>query len=126
MDAIQAMRKLGFRKWYERALLQSHAHLLLLLLSTIGLLVGAEAYSRELPASSQLSLIACVIASGVIGFWALRRYLYLLQHAEFLADQAVCRNCQTYARWDITAEDPSTQSMQVCCRHCDNRWKITL
>lgn len=126
MDAIQAMRKLGFRKWYERALLQSHAHLLLLLLSTIGLLVGAETYSRELPASSQLSLIACVIASGVIGFWALRRYLYLLQHAEFLADQAVCRNCQTYARWDITAEDSSSQSMQVRCRHCDNRWKITL
>ena len=126
MDAVQAMRKLGFRKWYERALLQSHIHLVLLLLSAIGLLAGAEVYRRDLPATAQLTLVACVIASGWIGYYALRRYLFLLQHAEFIADQAVCAQCETYARWDITAEDAPAHTMQVCCRRCGNLWKIAL
>ena len=126
MDAMQSIRKLGFRKWYERALMRSHGHLVLLLLSTVGLLVGAEAYSRELPLSSQLTLFACVIASGVIGFWALRRYFFLLRHAEFVADQAVCSKCDTYARWDVTAEDQPSQTMQVCCRRCGHAWQIAL
>jgi len=126
MDAMQSMRKLGFRKWYERALLQSHIHLVLLLLSAVALLAGAEVYSRDLPAASQLSLLACVIASALIGAWALRRYFQLLKHAEFVADQAVCSQCEAYGRWDITTEDVPRQTMQVCCRRCGNRWKIAL
>jgi hypothetical protein len=126
MDAVQSLRKLGFRKWYERALLHSHAHLVLLLLSTVGLLVGAEAYSRELPVASQLLLFGCIIASGLIGFWALRRYFSLLQHAEFVADQAVCSQCSAYARWDITAEDRTQPAMQVRCRRCGHVWRIEL
>jgi hypothetical protein len=31
------IRKHGFRKWYERELLQSHAHLVLTFLSVLGL-----------------------------------------------------------------------------------------
>jgi hypothetical protein len=126
MDAMQTMRRLGFRKWYERALLQSHLHLVLLLLSTVALLAGAEVYSRDLPLGSQLTLLACVVASAAIGAWALRRYFVLLQHAEFVADQAACPQCEAYARWDITAEDTRHQTMQVCCRRCGNGWRISL
>ena len=126
MDAMQTMRRVGFRKWYERALLQSHVHLVLLLLSTVAQLAGAEVYSRDLPVGSQLSLLACVVASAAIGAWALRRYFQLLQHAEFVADQAACPQCDAYARWDITAEDVPHQTMQVCCRRCGNRWQIAL
>ena len=126
MDAMQSIRKLGFRKWYERALLQSHLHLVLLLLSTFALLAGAEVYSRDLPASSQLTLLVCVLVSALIGYWALRRYFYLLHHAEYVADQAVCTQCETYGRWDITDEDAPNQRMRVCCRRCGNRWQITL
>src|SRR5687768_14071381 len=101
MNAARTIRRLGFRKWYERELLESHAHLVLLLLSTLGLLGSMEVYSLQLPIGSQLDVLACAVVSAVIGVWSLRRYLYLLAHAEFVADQAVCRGCETYAKWEI-------------------------
>jgi hypothetical protein len=126
MNAARAIRRLGFRKWYERELLESHAHLVLLLLSTLGLLGSAEAYSLQLPIGSQLDVLACAVASAVIGVWSLRRYLYLLAHAEFVADQAVCRGCETYAKWEIqeSAEDPAGERLRVRCRRCGHTWLI--
>lgn len=126
MDAMQSIRKLGFRKWYERTLLRCHGNLVLLLLSTIALLIAAEAYGRELPASTQLKLLACALASGLIGYWALRGYFRLMREAEFAADQAVCSQCETYARWDITSEDRAHYTMQVRCRKCGHPWRIEL
>lgn len=126
MKAVKTIRRIGFRKWYERELLQSHLHLVLLLLSTLGMLGSAEAYDRGQALGAQLTMLTCALASAVIGYWALRRYLYLLNHAEYVADQAVCRSCDTYAKWDVTAEQASQNKMTVCCRGCGNRWSIGL
>lgn len=130
MNTARTIQRLGFRKWYERELLQGHAHLLLVLLCTVGLLGSAEAYSLRLAVSSQLLILACAIASALIGFWALRRYLYLLNHAEFVADQAVCRACDTYARWEILnpndAGQPAQDRLRVRCKRCGHVWFIVL
>lgn len=40
----EGIRRFGFRKWYERELLSSHAHMLLALLSTIALLASFEGF----------------------------------------------------------------------------------
>ena len=126
MKAVQTIRRVGFRKWYERELLESHAHLVLLLLSTLGLLGSMEVYSLQLPIGSQLDVLACAVVSAVIGVWSLRRYLYLLAHAEFVADQAVCRGCETYAKWEIQegAEEPAGERLHVRCRRCGHTWLI--
>ena len=52
MKLAEGIRKHGFRKWYERELLQSHAHLLLTFLCMIGLFAAFEALGRfrSLPA----------------------------------------------------------------------------
>jgi hypothetical protein len=126
MKAVQKIRQLGFRKWYERELLQSHMHLVLLLLCSLGMLGSAEAFSARPALSSQLTMLACALISAVIGYWALRRYLYLLKHAEFVADQAVCGHCESYAKWDVTDEDPAEQRFGVCCRKCSHRWRIDI
>ena len=127
MKAVQIIRKLGFRKWYERELLQSHMHLVLLLLSSLGIVGAVEVLFSEHPgAGSQLMMLACAVVSAVIGVWSLRRYLFLLNHAEYVADQAVCRQCNTYARWDVTQEEPAVAKMDVCCRQCGNKWRIAL
>lgn len=125
MKAAKTIRRIGFRKWYERELLSSHMHLVVLLLCSLGLLGGAEALGGELSLGSQITMVACIVASGAIGYWSLRRYLYLLNHAEYVADQAVCRQCNTYAKWDITDEQPD-ERMRVCCRRCGNLWSIAL
>jgi len=126
MTAVQTIRRRGFLKWYERELLQSHAHLVLLLLASLGLLASAEVYSRHVPLADQLVLLLCASISAVIGVWALRRYLYLLNHAEYVADQAVCHGCDTYARWDLLDERENGARLHVCCRKCGHRWEISL
>lgn len=126
MGAAQRIRQLGFRKWYERELLSSHANLVLLLLATLGLLASAEVFSVRLPLRDQLEVLLAAASSGVIGVFALRRYLYLLNHAEYVADQAICRSCNSYAKWDLLEERSGGTRLMVRCRHCANQWSIDL
>lgn len=126
MGTAKAIRRLGFRKWYERELLHGHANLVLLLLATVALLACAETYSRSLPVGEQLQLLGSAIASAAIGLLALRRYLYLLNHAEFVANQAVCEPCGTYARWEPVSDQADGRRLRVRCRHCGHLWDIEL
>ena len=126
MKVVGTFRRIGFRRWYERELLHSHANLVLLLLATLGLLGCAELWGQAAAVDDRLQLVAGALASAVIGLMALRRYLYLLQHAEFVADQASCSRCDTYAAFDPVGEDAAGGRMQVCCRRCGHRWHITL
>lgn len=126
MKAARTIQRLGFRKWYERELIQSHAHLVLLLLSAIGLLAAAEVYSSRQTVADQLLTLACGLISAGIGVWALRRYLYLLLHAEEVANQATCPQCQVYARWTLTDHDEQGQRLHVRCRACEHEWDIAL
>jgi len=126
MKSVQAIRRLGFRKWYERELLQSHLHLVLLLLSTLALFGAAEVFSERSAPGTRLAMLACAAVSAVVCVWALRRYLYLLNHAEFVADQAVCGRCESYGKWDVTGEEPAVPRMGVCCRKCGHQWHIAL
>ena len=126
MGVAGQIRRLGFRKWYERELLSSHANLVLLLLSTIGLLASAEIFSTGLPVLEQVQVLLGAAASAVIGFLALRRYLYRLQHAEYVADQAVCRRCASYAKWDSLEEQAEGARLAVRCRQCGHAWTLDL
>lgn len=119
----EGVRRFGFRKWYERELLSSHAHLLLCLLSSIaliGILEGFGSGSRD----EKLLSVLLFIASGAIGLWSLRRYLYLLMHAEEVANQANCPGCGVYARFEVMGEDRRKGQTAVCCRACRHEWTI--
>lgn len=127
MDVRQRIRRYGLRKWYERELIQSHAHLVLLLLCTLALLASAEVYASSMPLADQVMVGSCAVVSAALGLWALRRYLYLLSHAEHVADQAVCPRCSTYARLDLRDDAGSKDALlQVRCRHCGEDWSIEL
>src|SRR5690348_13806538 len=43
IDLAEGVRRVGFRKWYERELLTSHAHMVLAFLAVIGMLGSFEA-----------------------------------------------------------------------------------
>lgn len=117
------VRRVGFRKWYERELLSSHAHLVLVLLATIGLIASFEAF-RGASLGQKLADVAFIIVCAAIGLWALRRYLYLLMHAEAVANQANCGQCKEYGRFDLQAEDRRAATITVQCRRCAHRWEI--
>lgn len=118
------IRRVGFRKWYERELIQCHLHLVLLVLAALALLGSAEAFSIKVPLHEQFVVLLCAAASAAIGLYALRRYLYLLSHAEFVADQAVCRQCEAYGRLDLLDETRDGARLRVRCRACQHTWTI--
>jgi hypothetical protein len=126
MSAARTIRRVGFRKWYERELLQSHANLVLLLLASIGLLTGLEIYDRHAPLLAQFQVLGSILASAGVGVYALRRYLYLLSHAEYVADQAICRRCDAYGRFELLEERQDPARLQVRCRACGHAWEILL
>jgi hypothetical protein len=119
----EGVRKVGFRKWYERELLSSHAHMVLCLLATVGMIASFEAF-RDASIGEKLADVAFVIVCAVIGLWALRRYLYLLMNAENVANQANCPQCGTYGLFTALSEDRHTGLTHVCCKSCKREWDI--
>ncbi|MCZ8292040.1 MAG: hypothetical protein O9312_00845 [Hylemonella sp.] len=119
----EGVRRFGFRKWYERELLSSHAHLLLTLLCSIALIGMLEVFKGG-SLEEKLLDVLLFIASGAIGLWALRRYLYLLMHAEEVANQANCPDCIAYGRFDVIGEDRRHGHTEVRCRRCQREWTI--
>ena len=119
----EGIRRVGFRKWYERELLASHAHMLLALLCTIALMATLELF-RGGSVAEKLTNVAIFIISAGIGLWALRRYLYLLMHAEEVANQATCERCETYGRLKVVSEDRRNGNTLVSCHKCRTEWTI--
>lgn len=124
MHLPDGMRKHGFRKWYERELIQSHLHLVLAFLCLIGVFAAMEAYSGNDHINERLIDVLSVLLCAGIGVWSLRRYLYLLSHAEGTANQAVCPQCDTYGRFTLVAEDGAQRRVTVRCRACGQHWRI--
>jgi hypothetical protein len=126
MKLAEGIRKHGFRKWYERQLLQSHAHLALTFLCLIGVFLGFEAMTNFRSWSDQLVDVGAILLCVATGLWALRRYLFLLSYAEATANQADCGQCKAYGRLELMQADASGEEVQVRCRGCGHRWHIGL
>lgn len=123
MKLADGILKHGFRKWYERELLQSHGHLALTFLSGVGVMGAFEALTTFRAWSDQLTNLLALGACIGIGLWSLRRYLYLLNHAEAVAHQAVCGQCGTYGRLRLVTRTPSN-GVGVGCTRCQHEWHI--
>ena len=115
------VERVGFRKWYERELLSSHAHMVLTVLCTVGLLGSFEAMRGASEGDRALNLISVVLCAG-IGLWALRRYLFLLTRAEDVANQANCDGCGEYGRFKVVGA--RADATDVCCKRCEHTWTI--
>lgn len=125
MKLAEGIRKHGFRKWYERELLHSHAHMVLLLFCALGILAIFEGSSRSRAWSEQAADIAGILLLTGVGLWSIRRYLYLLTHAEAVAHQADCPQCKTYGRLELLQSDAAGDEVLVRCRNCSHVWHIS-
>lgn len=116
--------RFGFRKWYERELLSSHAHLVLAFLSMVAVFAAFEA-SRGAEWGDRAVNTLYVLLSAAIGIWALRRYLYLLTRAEVVANQAQCGDCGAYGRFKVVGDRRDQAETEVCCHKCQHQWVIS-
>lgn len=132
IQLADGIRRLGFKKWYERELLRGHAHLVAVILCTLGLMMALEAATRFRSTADQLIDLVAVVVCALAGLWALRRYLYLLLRAESIAHQADCPRCKVYGRLELAQPVPSapgaaaarSQRLAVRCRACAHEWHI--
>jgi hypothetical protein len=137
VDPTSSIRRLGFRKWYERELIKSHAALVTCLLAGLTLaalmesLLGTSGWTF-------VSMLGVAFAAGAIGWLSWRSYITLLTRAEFYGESSNCPSCKEYGRFNVvsTGEDHepgriaetvaplSAAWMRVECKKCGTGWRM--
>lgn len=135
MKVAEEIRRLGFRRWYERQLLVSHGYLVVAFLALILLLAGIEGMDYLRRSVGFYLLVAVgAAAAGTLMFIAWRRFNVLLARAELFAENAECPRCRTWGKFRVIAAEPSAADdppeagrphwMKVKCTVCGNEWKL--
>lgn len=135
MKVAEDIRRLGFRRWYERQLVVSHSYLVVAFLALIVLLAGIEGldYLRRSPLFYVLVVVVAA-AAGTLMFVAWRRFNVLLARAELFAESAECPRCKAWGKFQVIAAEASTPDdppesgrphwVRVKCKLCGNDWKL--
>lgn len=137
MDIVKGVRKLGFRKWYERQLIEAHAWLIT---GFLALILAAALFEvrNDLGGAGQrlLAMLGAVgAAAGCILAWL--RYHRTLEATEIAAELAVCPHCGTYGKLTVVRSIDQSEAaverhpilanlphLQVRCRQCAGEWRL--
>lgn len=138
MNPTASIRRLGFRKWYERQLIDCHLALVTCLLS--GVMVAALVESMDLLEFGwrPVMMLGMVCAALVVGWYSWRRYITVLERAERYGQRSTCPTCATYGRFEVLAtgldREPGEVAqavapleaawLRVRCRKCGTAWRM--
>lgn len=128
MDALQSIRKLGFRRWYERLLIEAHAWLVTCFLAMVLAVALFETHNEAAHLIQRIPLLTGAAFSAIGAWFAYRRYFASLQRAEVFGEGAVCPHCRAYGKLQVESicENDAGDVVQVdaCCRKCRHQWRI--
>ncbi|MCX7960181.1 MAG: hypothetical protein N2653_01215 [Burkholderiales bacterium] len=113
---------IGFRRWYERQLIESHAWFVTCVLCLIAAFACLEQMTASAPPAYLLVLGLLVFAAGALAFYGARRYRAIMTEAERLADRSVCEACNGYGHFRVPRLSAGAP-FEARCR-CGNRWRI--
>ncbi|RPH66571.1 MAG: hypothetical protein EHM83_03680 [Burkholderiales bacterium] len=119
--AFDGIRKLGFRRWYERQLIESHLWLATCFVSMILVAAGLELLTLEDGARDFAFDAALIVGGCVLGWVSWRRYARTMLRAEAIGEQAVCVACQHYGFRVVGVE---RGRMRARCPKCGNQWEL--
>jgi hypothetical protein len=139
MDVAERIRNHGFKRWYERQLIESHLYFVTCFLS--GLLVAAclEQFGFQGPETQRAAMLALAVGGGALCAFSWKRFKESLMLAERLAESATCGKCGVYASFRVLAHGPRTVRpdgeeldapdedatwLRVRCRKCQHEWTI--
>jgi hypothetical protein len=129
MHLDEALRHGGFRRWYERQLIEGHVWLVTAFLALIMVAIALEAIDFRASRANVLALGLVVLAGVGLVTFAIRRFHVLVGRAEALAGQAVCSECRSYGRFDVvqacnSSDSITGRSVRVRCRACAHEWSM--
>jgi hypothetical protein len=119
-EPARSIEKLGFKRWYERQLIESHAWLVSCILCGLAICAVLELVGLRVTSVATLATLALVYVAGLTGWHSLKRYRAIMGEAERLSEQSTCKSCRTYATFDIIREVP----LSARCRKCGNEWRF--
>jgi len=134
-DIGEEIRRRGFRRWYERQLVESHAYLLTAFLSLVLLLAGVEAMDglRASPVY-YVAVVGVAAAAGMLTWVTGQRFIALLARAELFAESAACPRCRAWGKFDVLSAEPASADdppeagrphwLRVRCQKCAERWRL--
>jgi hypothetical protein len=140
MGYEDAIRKLGFKRWYERQLIESHGYLVTCFLSMIVIAVALDDIAFEGRGWEPVLMLVVALGALVLAVHAWNQYRQGLIKAERVASEATCGRCKAYAAFRIVASGPQpTRLLQpsgelpvgqpevwlrVRCRRCEHEWTV--
>lgn len=129
-DRIQ---KLGFKRWYERTLIEGHVYLVTAILGMTLALAGMELVGERDGNTHVLFGFVAAASGAFIMFFCGWRYLRALMLAQQLGEHATCPRCGTYASFNVLSSSRAPPDdlaniaslwVRVKCRKCGNEWGI--
>lgn len=138
MDPTASIRKLGFRKWYERQLIDCHLALVTCFLSGLTVAALLESVNVIEFGWRPMMQLLIVFAACIVGWYSWRRYITVLERAELYGQRSNCPSCRVYARFEVLAtgldEPPGPVGeavapleaawLRVKCRKCGMQWRM--
>jgi hypothetical protein len=126
VDLAEGIAKMGFRRWYERQLIESHVYFVTAFLSLIMVIAGLEAFSEAAHLSTRILMLALVLVGGVLCVWSFVRYQFMLSRAVRAAERSTCSNCASYGVLDVVrcSGPDAAPWLRVRCRKCAHEWTI--
>ena len=121
MEPARSIARLGFRKWYERRLIEAHAWLVTALLCAVYVEVSLEGIRFAGHGLAWLGSAGGMFVGGLIVWHGLRRYFAILAEAERFSGQSTCTRCKAYAAFEVVNE---RAEFTVRCRKCQSEWSM--
>lgn len=134
MEPAAGIRKLGFKRWFERELIESHVYLVTFFLCLVLVIALFEQLGARAGGFEHAFMYAAMLGGGATGIFSLNRYIAILFRALRLAERSTCKNCGAYARFSVldSARGPAEDAadgrdevwLKLRCTTCGHEWTM--
>jgi len=135
MTPAQGIAKLGFRRWYERELIEGHMYLVTGFLAFILIAACVEQINWRGPLLQLISTLIALALGAALCLGSLRRFNFMLARAECFGEQSICEKCKIYGVLKVIGASVGEESgsvfgaadnawVRVQCKRCGHEWRI--
>lgn len=134
MQVNEYIHRYGFRRWYERQLIESHAYLALGFVALILLLAGVEMLEGMRGGARYAAILVAASLGGTLLLIAWKRFRVLLARAEHFAEAAACPGCGVWGKFRVLRQEAEDEEqppeagrphwLRVQCSKCEREWRI--